>query len=222
MYNSAKEVMEQILNNISLLKTEDIPNIDLYMDQVTTYLNEKLEHLKRYSDDKLLTKTMINNYAKDGLLPPPEKKKYSKDHIIMLIMIYYFKNILSINDVAKVINPIKSRYFHTEDNFSLAKMYDTVANFEGEKLDALADDINKIYENCSNSHLDIDDENERDFLQFFKLISMLSYDVFVKTAIIEALIDQIPEEKEPEEKPGKKAKTSDEKEKNKDHGKKQV
>ena len=67
------------LDRIDYIKTEDIPNIDLYMDQVTTLMDSKLKHATRYpEEDKILTKTMINNYTKNNLLPPPVKKKYSK------------------------------------------------------------------------------------------------------------------------------------------------
>ena len=97
-----KDMINSILESVSridYIKPEDIPNIDLYMDQVTTFMEEQLVTSKRYADDKILTKTMINNYAKNKLLPPPEKKRYSREHILMLIFIYYFKNILSINDI---------------------------------------------------------------------------------------------------------------------------
>ena len=79
------------------------------MDQVTTFMEEQLVSSKRYADDKILTKTMINNYAKNKLLPPPEKKRYSKEHVLMLIFIYYFKNILSINDIQTLLTPIDGK-----------------------------------------------------------------------------------------------------------------
>ena len=63
------------LDSLDYVKPEQIPNIDLYMDQVTTFMDEHLEKAKRYPEDKILTKTMINNYAKNNLLPPPVKKK---------------------------------------------------------------------------------------------------------------------------------------------------
>ena len=69
------------LSRIDYIHPEDIPNIDLYMDQVTTFMDTQLSSTKRYADDKILTKTMINNYAKNNLLPPPVKKKYSKNHL---------------------------------------------------------------------------------------------------------------------------------------------
>ena len=89
-----KDMINSILESVSridYIKPEDIPNIDLYMDQVTTFMEEQLVSSKRYADDKILTKTMINNYAKNKLLPPPEKKRYSKEHVLMLIFIYYCK-----------------------------------------------------------------------------------------------------------------------------------
>ena len=86
------------LDTLSYIRPEEIPGIDLYMDQVTTFMDEHLKNTKRYPEDKVLTKTMINNYAKNNLLPAPNKKKYSREHILLLIFIYYFKNILSIND----------------------------------------------------------------------------------------------------------------------------
>ena len=104
MEKKKREVSEirNLLENIkkiSYIKPDEIPNIDLYMDQVTTFMDQHLEKTKRYSEDKLLTKTMINNYTKNDLLPSPVKKKYSKDHIVMLIFIYYLKNFMSITDI---------------------------------------------------------------------------------------------------------------------------
>ena len=96
---NSDEIIKQVLDEVRNFNIDDLPNIDLYMDQVTTYLNNKFIATKRHENDKLLTKTMINNYAKSRLLPSPEKKKYSKDHIIILTMIYFFKIDSSINSM---------------------------------------------------------------------------------------------------------------------------
>ena len=90
--------MEDLLNSImesfdriDHIRSKDIPNIDLYMDQVTTLMQDRLKNTTRYPEqDKILTKTMINNYTKNNLLPPPLKKKYSREHVMILIFIYYF------------------------------------------------------------------------------------------------------------------------------------
>lgn len=91
---NTEDILNSILESISRIdyvKADEIPNIDLYMDQVTTFMNDHMKSSKRYEDDKILTKTMINNYAKNELLPPPLKKKYSKEHVMVLIFIYYLK-----------------------------------------------------------------------------------------------------------------------------------
>lgn len=62
-----KQFLRSILDSlqqIDYVKPEDVPNIDLYMDQVTTFMDSQLAASKRHDDDKILTKTMINNYAK--------------------------------------------------------------------------------------------------------------------------------------------------------------
>lgn len=84
---------------LDIIEIEDIPNIDLYMDQVTTFMEKSLKGYKRSEDDKILTKTMINNYAKAKIFPAPVKKKYSRTHLMLLIMIYHLKSILSIKDI---------------------------------------------------------------------------------------------------------------------------
>ena len=92
--------MEELLKEwgkLDYILPKEVPEIELYMDQVTTFMEQKLKNNNRYEDDKTLTKTMINNYTKNHLLPPPVKKKYSKNHIYLLIYIYYLKNFLSIN-----------------------------------------------------------------------------------------------------------------------------
>ena len=96
LLNSILESLERV----KYISPEDIPNIDLYMDQITTFMDSRLHSSARNpGEDKILTKTMINNYAKNNLLPPPVKKKYSKEHVLLLIFIYYYKGILSINDI---------------------------------------------------------------------------------------------------------------------------
>ena len=143
-----KDMINSILESVSridYIKPEDIPNIDLYMDQVTTYLNDKFANTKRHEDDKLMTKTMINNYVKSRLLPSPEKKKYTKDHMMGLIMIYFFKNIISINDVNKLITPLLDSYFHNEE-IPLENIINTFLTFA--KQCNLTDSILTEYNEC--------------------------------------------------------------------------
>lgn len=81
-----REILDLIrsIQNIDFIKPDDIPNIDLYMDQVTTFMDEHLASSKRFDDDKILTKTMINNYTKNKLIPPPQKRNILKSICVYL------------------------------------------------------------------------------------------------------------------------------------------
>ena len=185
----SEDFIKELLQEVEKFNINDIPNIDLYMDQVTTYLGDKFKVTKRHEDDKLMTKTMINNYVKSHLLPSPEKKKYSKDHIMALIMIYFFKNIISINDVTKLLTPLFDSYFHNEE-LSLESIinsfldYIKTCNLQDSVLKEF-DDSKKIFEKTQ-----VDD---KDYLETLGLITMLSYDTFVKKMLIEKLVDSLPD-----------------------------
>ena len=182
-------IMERI-SEIGYVKPEDIPNIDLYMDQVTTFMEAQLAHSKRYKDDKILTKTMINNYAKNNLLPSPEKKRYSKDHLLMLIFIYYFKNILSITDIQKLLGPITEKYFKGEPGKDMTYVYNEVFGMENRKIDQLIKNVLKDYRFSSATFQDADEEDQ-EFLKRFSFICLMSFDVYIKKMIIEKMIDDI-------------------------------
>ena len=108
------------LDRIDYIRPDDIPDIELYMDQVTTFMDSRLKNAARNPEvDKILTKTMINNYAKNDLLPPPVRKKYSREHMLLLIFIYYFKGILSISDIQTVLKPITDRFFAGNEGLKL-------------------------------------------------------------------------------------------------------
>ena len=193
MGNDLKDFLAQLqekLKSIDYVKTEDIPNIGLYMDQVTTFMDEQLEACKRYDDDKILTKTMINNYAKNNLLPAPEKKKYSKEHVLTLLFIYYFKNLLSISDIQALLNPITDSYFGNKDDFNMEDVYNEVFHLEKEESGKLLKDLGKKYFIAQHTFEQFPEE-DRSFLQKFSFICLLSYDVYIKKMVIESMIDEL-------------------------------
>ncbi len=191
------------LGRIKHIELEDIPNIDLYMDQVTTFMDRKLKSTVRYPEDgKILTKTMINNYAKNDLLPPPVKKKYSKEHMILLIFIYYYKGILSINDIQTLLRPITERYFQTGGELNLGAIYEEVFSLESDEISSLQEDIVKKFETSQKTFLEAPEE-DREVLQMFSFICMLSYDVYVKRLLIEKMVDSFATATAGEEKTGK-------------------
>ncbi|MDO5456651.1 MAG: DUF1836 domain-containing protein, partial [Eubacteriales bacterium] len=87
--------MKKMLEGFRYIDVREIPRIDLYMDQVLTFMGERLRGTTRNPDtDKILTKAMVNNYVKNKVLIPPVKKKYSTDHVLLLMVVYYMKNFL--------------------------------------------------------------------------------------------------------------------------------
>jgi DNA-binding transcriptional MerR regulator len=181
-------------SRIDYIKSDDIPNIELYMDQVTTFMDAQLKSSKRHPEDKILTKTMINNYAKNALLPPPVKKKYSKEHILLLIFIYYFKNILSIHDIQMLLEPLKEKFFNAENAFDLNAIYNDVFSMQKEQIEVLKEDIIQKYKNSTETFENADD-SDKEFLHLFSFICLLSFDVYMKKQLIETLIDQLPTNK---------------------------
>ena len=179
----------QRLAKLNYIKPGDVPNIDLYMDQVTTFMDEHLSDVNRYEDDKILTKTMINNYTKNDLLPPPVKKKYSKEHIYVLTFIYYLKNILSISDIQKLLNPLTDKFFNKEELPDLEYIYSEIYNMEKAQIASLSKDVVERTQVAKEAFLDVENEEDKDFLQLFSLVGLLSFDVYMKKNIIESLID---------------------------------
>lgn len=179
------------LDRIKYIEPEDIPGIDLYMDQVTSFMDRRLRSTSRYpGEDRTLTKTMINNYAKNDLIPPPVKKKYSKEHILLLLFIYYFKGILSIGDIQALLAPITSQYFQNGEEFNLESIYNEVIQMEKAQFDSMKEDVIRKYRESEKTFQNAPEEG-RDFLQKFAFICMLSYDVYVKKLMIEKMIDEM-------------------------------
>lgn len=183
----------QRLDSVSYVKLEKIPEIDLYMDQVTSFMEEHLKKAKRNPEDKALTKTMINNYAKNNLLPPPVKKKYSKEHILLLLFIYYYKNLLSFNDIEQLFKPLTARHFHPESELPLSEVYQEVFSLEKDQMDRLKEDVKAKFEASLSTFSDTEGE-DREYLQLFAFISALSFDVYLKKQMVEMMIDQLREE----------------------------
>jgi hypothetical protein len=134
---------------------------------------------------------MINNYAKNKLLPPPVKKKYSREHLLVMIFIYYFKGILSITDIQALMKPITEKYFQNEDGLNIEAIYNEVFRLEKQQVEKLSKDIVDKY-NISRKTFE-DSKEDQEFLQLFSFICMLSFDVYMKKQLIEHIIDHLPE-----------------------------
>lgn len=194
MADHTEELLDQILKSLEKLdyiKPADIPNIDLYMDQVTTFMDSRLRAgVRNPGEDKILTKTMINNYAKNDLLPPPVKKKYSREHVLLLIFIYYYKGIMSISDIQTLLGPITEQFFKSDSEFDLERVYEEVFSMEKDQIEILKKDIQESYRQAQTTFGEAPEES-REFLRKFAFICLLSFDVYEKKLIIERMIDEM-------------------------------
>ena len=185
--------MIQDFNTIDFITPETVPDIDLYMDQITTFMDTHLASCKRYPDDKILTKTMINNYTKNDLIPPPVRKKYSKEHVLLLIFVYYMKDFLSISDIKTLIDPLKDSFFQrTDEGITMHEIYQRISGLEKAQINPIIEDLNENLSTALDAFADVD-EDDRDYLQTFAFICLLSIDVYVKKQLIEHLADEIAE-----------------------------
>lgn len=187
-----QELMAYI-DSLTRIDPNDIPAIDLYMDQVTTFMDRHLAGSCRVGEEKILTKTMINNYAKNNLLPPPVKKRYSKNHILMLIFIYYFKNVLSFHDIEQILQPIGEHHFSEDSLPRLETIYNEVFSLEHEQRKRLQEDVMAKFRAASETFSD-DTCEDREYLQLFSFICELAFDVYLKKQMIELLAEQLREE----------------------------
>ena len=119
-----QQIDQEIITKIHIPRWNELPELDLYLDQVVNYLEKHLGQYNANKEDKIITKTMINNYVKLGIMPAPEKKKYSREHIAYLIVICVLKQVYSISDIGKLISL-------TIQHFELSKAYNRFcANLE--------------------------------------------------------------------------------------------
>ena len=194
-------IVHKIIAGFSVTRADEIPKIDLYMDQVLTFLGERLRRTARKSEaDKLLTKTMINNYVKNKVLIPPVKKKYGRDHILLLTVIYYMKNFLSIDDIRRIIEPVSEKYARPttrsaeqmqgkKHKFSMSDVYTEVFDHVAGNVERFPDEVGKILDETDHAFLSAPEE-DREMLRRFNVICQLSADIYLRKLLIEKLLDE--------------------------------
>ena len=195
-YPDLNELMSKLLSSSQMesilpdLKADDIPDIDLYMDQVTTFMDSHLGGARRNETDKVLTKTMINNYAKNKLLPPPEKKKYSREHLILMLFIYYFKGFLSMQDIRFLLQPLSAQFFGSQKGPDICEIYRTISEAGADNVSYVSHDIEAFTARALDCFKEAGPE-DRPMLQYFAMICFLSIDIYLKKRIVEKMIDEV-------------------------------
>ena len=160
------------LENFHIPRWEELPNVDLYMDQILTFINGSLSECINYSDEEdnkknqILTKTMINNYVKNNILEPPVKKKYSKAQCAKLFVICILKQVFSMNEISNLINIAL-------ESTDISHAYNSFCSLFEET-------VISIFE--KKDYLPIDTSNEKRYLLKAVLLSC-SYKIYVQNLL---------------------------------------
>ena len=196
-------IVNKILGGFRVTQPDEIPKIDLYMDQVLTFLGERLRRTARKSDaDKLLTKTMVNNYVKNKVMIPPVKKKYGRDHILLLMVIYYMKSFLSIDDIRTIVGPVSDKYARPttksveelvgrKHRYSMTDVCTVIFKDVAEEVERCPEVGGKILAVTDNAFIGAPEE-DREMLRRFNVICQLSADIYLRKLLIEKLLDETP------------------------------
>ena len=189
--------LTEYLKSLHHVHAGSLPSLDLYMDQVTGFMEEHLASMKRHPEDKALTKTMINNYAKNKILPPPVGKRYNKNHMLILLLIYYYKSMLSLSDIRTVVDPLAENYFSFHSKPRLTDIYEEIFSFANGEMQSLVEDLEKKFQTANSSFSKQDpafadlEEQEREQLQSFSFLSLLAFDVYLKKQLMEKIVDRM-------------------------------
>ncbi len=172
-------------NNIAL---EDIPGIDLYMDQIIQLFEKNFGSSTRNEDEKVLTKTMINNYAKGKLFFPIKNKKYSKEHLILISLIYQLKGGLSIQDIKQTLNGINKRAESTE--FPLDQFYQSHLNLHQKNIEIFNEDVLKTEQEVKEEVKKLDADDPEELETVLLIASLINISNFYRRTA-EKLVDQL-------------------------------
>jgi hypothetical protein len=190
------EKIHAIINELGLesnLKLNDIPAIDLYMDQVIQLFESKFADSKRNEEDKVLTKTMINNYAKGKLIFPIKNKKYSKEHLILMSLIYQLKGSLSINDIQITLDGINKRII--KEDIELDSFYTSYLTLSKKNVADFNKDIDERVKDVMDEVTKMEDRHSP-YLEQVLMISSLVHMSNLYRKVAEKLVDEIVVEKE--------------------------
>lgn len=190
------ENIEDFLNELGLqeyLTLEDIPDIDLYMDQVIQLFEKKFANTKRNPDDKILTKTMINNYAKGRLFFPIKNKKYSKEHLLLISFIYQLKGTITINDIKVVLDKLNEKVVN--EDFPLDDLYQTYLNLAYGLDEKFKEDFKVKAEEVNRAAQEFEDKDSKYLEQLMLILSLSQMSTLFRRAA-EKLVDQIKQEED--------------------------
>ena len=145
---------------------------------------------------------MVNNYVKNKVMIPPVKKKYGRDHILLLMVIYYMKSFLSIDDIRSIVGPVSDKYAQPttksaeqqaarRHRYSMSDVYTELFGYVSRNVERFPEEVEKILDETDNAFMSAPEE-DREMLRRFNVICQLSADIYLRKLLIEKLLDETP------------------------------
>ncbi len=171
---------EEFLNDLSknyiekgFTHVEDMPDVALYMDQLVGIMNAQLE-VYHEDDGDLVTKSMISNYVKNKILPKPENKKYSKEHMILLNMLFQLKNVFQMDELKLLFKPFVENYTTVlEEPYDIEKLYSFLVDGREKEAVSIVENIEKEIRNVKKI-MDEADTSDDDASEILGVILVLA------------------------------------------------
>lgn len=188
------EIASDAVNDAEL-GNRDIPNIDLYVDQILNLVADKQNQGSERHKGRQLTKTMINNYSKDGIITPVKGKKYSREQVVQILYVYSLKNTLSMGEIKRLLRGAYS--IEGFDAASLSALYNTYQDIKGVTRKKTVDFLSKEV----LDGLSLDSESDADYISAVcALVSMSAHLKNIAQALIDEKFPEPPTEEEEKEK----------------------
>lgn len=185
IYMELKNTMDS-LHVDEIIKLKHIPNVDLYVDQVVQLFENSYKQTTRNEEEKVLTKTMINNYAKGKLFFPIKNKKYSKEHIILISFIHQLKGALSINDIKSLLDELNQKLM-SDENFDLDGLYNSYLTLTEKNVASFKHDIQNKLEEVKEEAVACEDEKLEQFLLISSFVTISN----LYRRLAEKLVDEM-------------------------------
>lgn len=159
-----KQTVEDFVKG-GVVDSKAFPDMDLYMDQAVLFINKHLDVYKKEEKDAVMTKTMVGNYSKHHLIPRPQNKRYTREHLILLTLIFYLKGTFQMEEIQTLMEPFIDNYnSEFDEKFDFLMIYETILNLYQEEQDHLLSevtvDMDKIKKNLNDAELEDDDTTE--------------------------------------------------------------
>ncbi|MGI6731818.1 MAG: DUF1836 domain-containing protein [Anaerovoracaceae bacterium] len=169
---------------------ERFPDLDIYMDQAAAFMNEELKIYKKKKNDQVITKTMIGNYVKHKMLPRPENKKYTRDHMVLLTIIYYLKGSFQMGEIEKLMKPLISNYnSEFDDKINLMSIYEGLSTLQETELQSLLSDTKEDIKTIKH-HLSEAELSDDDMVELFMLIVNLAIKADAQKYLAQKLLQE--------------------------------